>query len=135
VYQLSKGSNMNDYSTAIVVVALIGFIAFRQYLSHHRRMMIHRERIAAIEKGVPLPPVEQEIRRSNVNIQRILLLAGLVWIVLGVAIFVALSSVLVMASEKFTQDIPRGIQYAAIAPIGIGIAHLIVFFVGKNKGE
>src|SRR3954451_7614486 len=98
-----KESKMNsDYSPAIVVVALIAFIAFRQYLSHHRRIMIHRERIAAIEKGVPLPPVEQEIRRSNVNVQRILLLAGLIWIVLGVAGFVAVSSILVMASDKFT---------------------------------
>lgn len=124
-----------EISTAIVIIALIGFVAFRQYLSHHRRIMIHRERIAAIEKGVDLPPVEQEIRRSNINIQRILLLAGLVWVALGVAFFVVLSSVLVMASDKFTQDIPRGIQYAAIAPIGIGIAHLVVFFVGKSKGE
>ena len=124
-----------DAATAIVIVALIGFVAFRQYLSHHRRIMIHRERIAAIEKGVALPPVEQEIRRSNINIQRILLLAGLVWVVLGIAFFVVLSAVLVMASDKFTQDIPRGIQYAAIAPIGIGLAHLVVFFVGKNKSE
>jgi hypothetical protein len=126
---------MNDVSPAIVIVALIGFIAFRQYLAHHRRIMIHRERIAAIEKGVPLPPVEQEIRRSNVNVQRILLLAGLIWVVLGIAMFVALSAVLVMASDKFTADIPRGIQYAAIAPVGIGIAHLVVFFVGKSKAE
>jgi multidrug transporter EmrE-like cation transporter len=124
-----------DAATAIVIVALIGFVAFRQYLSHHRRIMIHRERIAAIEKGVALPPVEQEIRRSNINIQRILLLAGLVWVVLGITLFVVLSAVLVMASDKFTQDIPRGIQYAAIAPIGIGLAHLVVFFVGKNKSE
>ncbi len=97
--------------------------------------MIHRERIAAIEKGVPLPPVEQEIRRSNVNIQRILLLSGLIWIVLGVTAFVVLTSVLVMASDKFTEDIPRGIQYIAIAPVGIGLAHLAVFFFGKSKGE
>ena len=124
-----------ETSTAIVIIALIGFVAFRQYLSHHRRIMIHRERIAAIEKGVPLPPVEQEIRRSNVNVQRILLLAGLIWVVLGIAMFVVLSSVLVMASDKFTEDIPSGIQYAAIAPIGIGLAHLIVFFFGKSKGE
>ena len=124
-----------DAANAIVIVALIGFVAFRQYLSHHRRIMIHRERIAAIEKGVDLPPVEHEIRRSNVNIQRILLLAGLIWVVLGITLFVVLSSVLVMASDKFTQDIPRGIQYAAIAPIGIGLAHLVVFFVGKSKND
>ena len=50
---------------AIVAVALIGFVAFRQWLAHQRRMMIHRERLLAIEKGVALPPLEQEIRRNN----------------------------------------------------------------------
>jgi hypothetical protein len=124
-----------DSATALVIVAMIGFVAFRQYLSHHRRIMIHRERLAAIEKGVALPPVEQEIRRSNVNVQRILLLAGLVWVVLGVTAFVVLSAVIVMATPKFTDDIPRGIQYVAIAPIGIGLAHLVVFFFGKNKTQ
>lgn len=122
------------YENVIITVALIGFVAFRLYLSHHRRIMIHRERIAAIEKGVALPPLEQEVRRSNFNVQRILLLGGLIWIALGIATFVALSSILVMASPKFSDEIPRGIQYVAIAPIGIGIAHLVVFFVGPRNG-
>jgi hypothetical protein len=68
-------------------------------------------------------------------VQRILLLAGLIWVVLGVAAFVVLTSVLAMASDKFTEDIPRGIQYVAIAPIGIGLAHLVVFFIGKSKTD
>jgi hypothetical protein len=119
--------------TAIVIVALIVFVAFRQYLSHHRRIMIHRERLTAIEKGVTLPPVEQEVRRSNINVQRILLLAGLIWISLGIAAFVTLSALVMMATTKFTEELPRGIQYVAIAPIGIGIAHLIVLLVGRRK--
>jgi hypothetical protein len=124
-----------EISTAIVIIALIGFVAFRQYLAHQRRVWIHRERLAAIEKGVALPPLEQEVRRSNINVQRILLLAGLIWIVLGVTFFVVMTSVMVMASQKFTDDIPRGIQYIAIAPIGIGIAHLLALLVGKKGSE
>jgi hypothetical protein len=50
---------------AIVMVAVIGYLAFRQWLQFNRRTMIHRERLAAIEKGVDLPPVEQEVRRSS----------------------------------------------------------------------
>ena len=118
---------------AIVAVALIGFIAFRQWLAHNRRMMIHRERMLAIEKGLTLPPLEQEIRRSSVNVQRILLLAGLTWIAIGIAAFVTLNALLMMASSRFTDDIPRGIQYIGIAPIGIGLSHLIVYLVGRNK--
>jgi len=118
---------------AIVAVALIGFIAFRQWLAHNRRMMIHRERMLAIEKGVALPPLEQEIRRSNINVQRILLLAGLTWLAIGIAAFVTLNALLMFASAKFTDEIPRGIQWAAIAPIGIGLSHVIVYLVGRNK--
>jgi hypothetical protein len=121
--------------TAIVIVALIVFVAFRQYLSHHRRIMIHRERLTAIEKGVTLPPVEQEVRRSNVNVQRILLLSGLIWIALGIAAFVTLYAVQNSGASKFDDDLPRGIQYIAIAPVGIGIAHLIVLLIGRNKAS
>jgi hypothetical protein len=46
---------------AIVTIALIGYIAFRQWLVHHRRIMIHRERLTAIEKGIALPPLEREV--------------------------------------------------------------------------
>ena len=36
----------------IVIVAIIVFIAFRQWLRHQQRVMMHRERLAAIEKGM-----------------------------------------------------------------------------------
>lgn len=123
-----------NIASAIVVVALFGFIAFRQWLAHQRRVLIHRERMLALEKGVDLPPHEQEIRRTNVNVQRILLLAGLIWVALGITAFVVLTAVQAMASAKFTEDIPRGIQYVAIAPIGIGLAHLAALLVGKKQG-
>jgi hypothetical protein len=96
-------------------------------------MMMHRERVAAIEKGMELPPMEMEIRRSNFNVQRVLLLAGLCWISIGLGAMVVLSAVLTWGAPKFTDEIPAGLQFIGIAPIGIGIAHVIVFFVGKNK--
>jgi len=46
---------------------------------------------------------------------------------------VTLNALLMMASSRFTDDIPRGIQYIGIAPIGIGLSHLIVYLVGRNK--
>jgi hypothetical protein len=122
-----------EMATAIVMVALIGFVAFRQWLAHQRRMMMHRERVAAIEKGMELPPMEMEIRRTNFNVQRVLLLAGLCWISIGLGAMVVLSAVLTWGAPKFTDEIPAGLQFIGIAPIGIGIAHVIVFFVGKNK--
>jgi hypothetical protein len=117
---------------AVVIVALIAYMGFREWLRHNRRTLIHRERLAAIEKGIEVPPLEQDVRRRALNVQRILLLAGLIWISLGVAGFVTLTVVQVFpANAKY--EIPAGIQWIALGPIAIGLSHLIVFFVGKAK--
>ena len=115
----------------IVIVALTAFAGFRQWLKHQRRAMIHRERLVAIEKGVEMPPLEQEVRRSNWNVQRILLLAGLIWISLGIGSFVVLKALLVHP-EGLT-DIQQGFQWIGIAPVLIGFSHLIVYLVGRKK--
>jgi hypothetical protein len=118
--------------TAIVIVALIAYLGFHQWLKHHRRMMIHKERLAAVEKGITLPPVEQEVRRSNWNVQRILLLAGLSWISLGIGAFVVLSALLAYPS-KVSEEIPQGMQWIGVAPIAIGLSHVIVYLIGTKK--
>ena len=46
---------------AIVTIAVIAFIAFRLWLVHARRLMAHRERLAALEKGVPVPPSDDKV--------------------------------------------------------------------------
>jgi hypothetical protein len=114
---------------AIVIVAFIAFVGFRQWLQHQRRMVIHRERLAAIEKGVELPPLEQEVGPGNWNVQRILLLAGLIWISLGIGAFVVLSALL----DNRVVTIPNGMQFIAVAPFAIGLSHLIVYAVGRKK--
>jgi hypothetical protein len=116
---------------SIVIVALIAFAGFRLWLKHQRRVMIHRERLAAIEKGVELPPLEQEVRRSNWNVQRILLLAGLIWISLGIGLFVVFNALL--AHPQGVADLPQGIQWVGIAPAMIGLSHLMVYLVGRKK--
>ena len=115
---------------AIVIVAFIGLVAFRQWLQHQRKMMIHQERLTAIEKGVELPPLEQEVKQSNWNVQRILLLAGLIWISLGVGAFMTLVALLERSPGL---GIPNGVQFVSIAPVAIGLSHLIVYAVGRKK--
>jgi len=117
---------------AVVIVAAISYLAFRQWLQLNRRTMIHRERLAAIEKGVTLPPVEQEVQRSAWNVQRFLLLAGLVWLSLGVGAFVTLSALLAHPTPV-TQGIPQGMQWIGVAPVCIGVSHLVVYLIGKKK--
>jgi hypothetical protein len=117
---------------AIVMVAVIGYLGFRQWLQLNRRKMLHRERLAAIEKGMDLPPIEQEAKRSSWSIQRLLLLAGLVWLSLGITTFVTLS-VLLAHPTPVTQGIPQGMQWVGLAPTSVGLSHLIVYLVGKKR--
>ena len=114
-------------------VALVGiltcYVAFSQWMQHARRMMVHRERLAAIEKGIELPPLEQEVRRSRWNVQRFLLWFGCLDISIGVGVYILLSVMMSFPPNKFTQDLPPGIQYVGVIPVGMGIAHLIAYFV------
>ena len=134
---------------AIIAVALIvstsAAYVFQLWIRHQRRLMVHRERLAALDKGIELPPLEQEMKRGSWNVQQLLLLAGLIWISIGIAAFPLLFSI---ANRSFpvpwgyTHDgnpffanmmIPDGTQWVALAPIGIGISHVIVYLVGKQK--
>src|ERR1039457_2993081 len=102
-------------TSAIVIVALIALFGFRQWLGHHRRIMLHRERMAAIEKGIELPPVEQELRRSTSNVQRVLLLMGLIWVSLAIALFVTTPDWI--ATTGGQSQVPSSIRWAEIAPM------------------
>jgi hypothetical protein len=119
---------------AMVSVAVIGYLAFRQWLQFNRRRMIHRERLASIERGVDLPPLDQEVRRSRWNVQQVLLLAGLVWVSLGVGAFVTLSALLAHPTPV-TEGIPQGLQWIGLAPLCIGVSHLVVYLIGRRREQ
>ncbi len=120
--------------TAMVSVAVIGYLAFRQWLQFNRRRMIHRERLVSIERGVDLPPLDQEVRRSRWNVQQVLLLAGLVWVSLGLGAFVTLSALLAHPTAV-TEGIPQGLQWIGLAPLCIGLSHLVVYLIGKKEEQ
>ena len=123
-----------DMEIAAVVICLIAYGGYREWLRHQRRALIHRERITALEKGIELPPLELEQQRRSWNVQRTLLLAGLVWISLGVCAFITLSAVL-EAQHNGPNDLPHGIQWIGLAPFLIGLSHLVVYWTGKKREE
>lgn len=123
---------------AAVVIAIAFYLGFTQFLQHQRRALVHKERLAAIEKGLPLPPeataslsTEAERRRSW-NVQRLLLLAGLVWVSLGIGTYVLLSAILA-ANSPSAADLPRGLEWIGLAPAMIGLSHLVVYAVGRRR--
>ena len=116
----------------LALAVVLGFVAFGQWLRQQRRMMIHRERLAALEKGIELPPLVQEVQRTSWHVQRLLLLAGLVWISIGIGCYLVFNAVLNHPTEA-TRDVPPGLQYIGVALAGIGVSHLIAFAAGLFK--
>jgi hypothetical protein len=124
---------MEYFAPPAMVATILAFVGFGMWLRQQRRLMIHRERLAAIEKGLePLPPVELEATRITFNVQRLLLLAGLVWISVGVGFYLVFATI-VNHPIPATADIPNGVQYVGVGMILIGVSHLIAYAAGRNK--
>ena len=57
---------------------------FGQWLRHQQRDMVHREQLAALEKGVDLPAWPDEATsRFDFGVDSLLLLSGLIWLAIG----------------------------------------------------
>ena len=83
----------------------------------------HKERMAAIERGMEAPQLPESFylamkppRRSSY------LLPGLIWLFVGVGLFVALGAV---AGED--------VRFFGLIPAGVGLAFLIYYFVEGRK--
>ena len=114
----------------IAIVMGLGVAMLAIYLDYRKRRdmfaLYHEERMAAIDKGIELPPLPEgffpdEARRRSPHRQ---LHKGLVLLFLGVALMVALF---------FNR--PQATLWALL-PIGIGLANLVYYFaVGRKEAE
>ncbi|HEV2436814.1 MAG TPA: DUF6249 domain-containing protein [Verrucomicrobiae bacterium] len=118
---------------AIVMGIGIGMLAiFLNYLKRKEMFALyHQERMAAIDKGIDLPPLPEDFFHEEVRTPRRsshgTLLGGLIMLFIGLTLYVAL---------HFT--VPRtdtggdGALYALI-PTGVGVACLIYYFTVGRK--
>jgi hypothetical protein len=83
----------------------------------------HRERMAAIERGMELPALPESFYQSMKPARRSsYLLPGLVWLFVGIGLFVSLGAV---AGED--------VRMFGLIPAGVGLALLIYHFVEGRK--
>jgi hypothetical protein len=100
-------------------------------LNYHKRRKLmelhHAERMAAIERGMDIPPLPIELidGRSTPKRRRSALLPGLIWAFIGLAFVVG-------ALTRGGDDIP---VFAGLIPLGIGLAYLIYYFVEGRQVE
>jgi hypothetical protein len=114
---------------SVIILISVAYVAYQQWLRHERRRLIHQERVAAIGKGVELPALDQELERRSWGVQRFLLLAGLSWISLGIGAFPFLH---VMSIYHPRGDF-GGVRWVVVPAILIGVSHLIVYAVERNR--
>jgi hypothetical protein len=78
---------MHDSETFFVFSLCGRMFVYALYMRFRRRELQHKERMAAIEKGVTLPDLT-DVETGP----RIYLLRGLIWLLSGIALSVFLSS-------------------------------------------
>lgn len=108
--------------SAIILGISAGIVGI---VSRHRQQvqradLRHRERLAAMEKGVELPPeLEDPVERPRY------LLKGLVWSFIGISAYFALNAL--AGSEE---------SMLAGIPFAVGLAYLVYYFVqGRREDE
>jgi uncharacterized protein DUF6249 len=141
------------FSFTAVVFALALSFRFRA------REMEHKQKLAAIEKGVESP-----VPQSAPWTPRTYLLHGMIWLFVGIASFLALSAVAVTSrrpvswearlaavndarfrgatpeelqillnSSREEEGVPMGLGFLGLIPIGVGLAYLIFYRVESRK--
>jgi hypothetical protein len=142
-------------------LAAVGLVVYALYLRFRRRELQHKERMAAIEKGVALPDLT-DIEAGP----RIYLLRGMIWLLSGLALSVFL--VVLSATVQFpksaearfreantiarlggtaeqikqAQDdtgpperLPYAVSLIGLVPIGVGVAYLIFYRVESARSR
>jgi hypothetical protein len=115
----------------VAIVMGVGVAMLAIFLQYRKRKetfaLYHQERMAAIEKGVDLPPLPDFLlsddgRAFRPYHPRRHLLKGLTWLFTGIGLGVALWPT-------------AGFEYSlfSLIPIGVGLAQLVYYFVeGKS---
>jgi hypothetical protein len=79
------GSSIGDGIVVAAIAAAVVAYWYFKHLERERRLeLIHQERVAAMDKGIPLPELPlEEVRTPPSRDPRAPLLHGLVWTALG----------------------------------------------------
>jgi len=114
----------------IAIVMGVGIGMLGLWLDYRKKREIfelhHKERMAAIEKGMEVPPLPAELFRSYRRRREPsdYLRRGLVWLLVGSAIVIALLA---------TPNAGPKAAYWGLVPAAIGLAQLIFYFVEGRK--
>jgi hypothetical protein len=109
----------------VAIVMSLGIPMVWRITDYRRRRAIvesyHKERMAAIERGMDLTPLPENFLNPLAAPRH--LLTGMIWFFIGLTLFVALRAV---AGED--------VSYFGLIPAGVGVAFLIYYVVeGRHE--
>jgi hypothetical protein len=113
----------------IVMFLVLGIVLIGFQVSGYRRRRdlvdaVHRQNMAAIERGIEPKPIPQELLdpfRRNRNPRY--LLTGMIWLFIGIGIFVSLGA---LAGED--------VRWIGLIPGGVGLAYLLYHLIeGRHE--
>jgi hypothetical protein len=144
-----------------IFLAAVGLFVYALYLRFRRRELLHKERMAALEKGAALPDL------TDIEVgPRIYLLRGMIWLLSGLAlsIFLLVLSATTQfpksAEERFReantiarlggtaeqiqqaqndtgrqQRLPYAVSLIGLVPVGVGVAYLVFHRVETKRSR
>jgi hypothetical protein len=124
-----------DMTPLIVAVMLVTVIlgALSMFASVQRREMEHKERMAALERGQPLPPViPPELLVTTKLTPRDYLRRGLLWLFTGIGLFIAVYSAAATLDAPHGEDLAR-FAFAGLVPTAVGIAYIIFYVADPDR--
>jgi len=107
---------------ALTIIGAFLIPILAMYFKYKGRKLRHAERLAAIEKGLPIPAELEEEKESKEEIKRDLLIGGIIALSVGIGIF---SFLYIMMDLK--------IASVGIVPSVIGIGLLLSSLLIKKK--
>lgn len=112
---------------ATIVAAIMGFLYFRHTERRRRLELVHQERMAAMEKGIPLPEFPIDPPRTPPD-PRAPLLHGIVWTALGLG---AITAMLIIGQRLFAP----GLWPLPLPLLFLGVGLMLYYALASERAR
>jgi hypothetical protein len=116
-------ATMHAIIPVFLVLFLIAAGTSQQVLRYKVRVLIHKERLLAIERGIDFPSDPGQTPGLS---PQVCLLRGLLWLFMGIALIICLLMVATFLRGD-DRSIATAWAMAGIVPAGIGLAYLLYY--------